>query len=316
MSVNTTEYQRGRPATVIPSAAARGRAKPLALASLVMVTAVWGGAFVVVKDATRQASPVDFLAVRFLIAAVVLGAWRPRRVLELSRKQWGHGVLLGLALGAAYLAQTYGQQYTSASMAGFITGMSVVFTPVLAGLLLRHRIGRWTWGAVAIATVGLGAMSLRGFTMGPGEVLTLLCALFFALHIVALSEWSTPRDAYALTVVQLGVVGLLCLILGGRDGIVLPADPGFWFSVVGLAVVATAGAYFAQTWAQSRLPAVVVAVALTLEPVFAGVFGVLVDHDELTARILLGGALVVGAMVLTEFRSTAPSSKDTSRSPA
>lgn len=140
--------------------------KPLALASLVIVTAVWGGTFVVVKDVTQQAPPMDFLAVRFLVAAGALALWSPGRLLVLNRKQWGHGVLMGLLLGIAYIGQTFGQQYTSASMSGFITGMSVVFTPMIAGLLLRHRIGLATWGAVGIATVGLGILSLRGFTVG------------------------------------------------------------------------------------------------------------------------------------------------------
>jgi drug/metabolite transporter (DMT)-like permease len=280
--------------------------KPLALVSLVVVTAVWGATFVVVKDVVEQAPPMDFLAVRFLLAAGVLTLWRPGRLLSLSRGQCGHGALAGLLLGVAFIGQTVGQQYTSASMTGFITGLSVVFTPVLAGVLLRHRIGSATWAAVTIATIGLAMMTLRGYAIGPGEALTLLCALFFALHVVALSEWSTAGDAYALTVVQLGVVGVVCLGLGALDGIDLPSNRSFWAPVIGLAVVATAGAYLVQTWAQARLPAAVAALALTMEPVFASAFGVLVDHDEVTIRIVLGGVLVVGAMILTALRTSAP----------
>lgn len=289
-------------ATVGPSTDRQDKLNLLALASLVMVTAVWGATFVIVKDATREASPMDFLAVRFLIATAVLAALRPRRVLQLSPKRLGHGVLLGLVLGVAYIGQTYGQQYTSASMSGFITGMYVVFTPVIAGLLMRRRIRLTIWCAVAIATLGLGVMSLREFAIGPGEGLILLCALFLALHIVGLSEWSTARDAYGLTVVQMGVVGVLCMALGAPNGIDLPADRAFWVSVIGLAVVATAVAYLIQTWAQARVPATAVAVVLTLEPVFAGIFGVLLHHDDLTGRILVGAGLVVGAMYLAEFR--------------
>jgi drug/metabolite transporter (DMT)-like permease len=292
------------PAPAGPSTIPARRTNLLALVSLIAVTAVWGSTFVVVKDVTQQATPMDFLAVRFLIATAVLAALRPRLLLRLSRRQWGHGVLLGLALSAGYIGQTYGQQYTSASMAGFITGMAVVFTPVIAGMLLRHRISRAIWCAVAIATAGLAIMSLRGFAIGPGEFLTLLGALFFALHIAVLSEWSTAQDAYALTVVQLGVTGLLCLVLSSPDGIALPASGSFWISVIGLAVVATSAGYLIQTWAQSRLPASVAALALTLEPVFAGVFGVLLDNDELTVRIVVGAALVIGAMFLAELRSS------------
>ncbi|WP_083752625.1 DMT family transporter [Actinosynnema sp. ALI-1.44] len=273
--------------------------KPLPLVALLVVTATWGGTFVVVKDVTQQAPPMDFLAVRFLLAAGILALWRPSRLLALSRKQCGHGVVMGLLLSIGYIAQTFGQQYTSASMSGFITGMSVVFTPVVAGVLLRQRIGLSMWATVAIATGGLAIMTLRGFAIGFGDGLTLLCALFFALHVIALSEWSTEGDAYALTVVQLGVVGVLCLVLGVPDGMDLPASQSFWIPVLALAVVATAGAYLVQTWAQARLSAVVAALALTMEPVFASVFGALVDGDEITARVVLGGVLVVGAMAFT-----------------
>ncbi|WP_344428725.1 DMT family transporter [Amycolatopsis minnesotensis] len=292
----------GSAPTAAPPVVRRGGPSLLAVVSLVGVTAIWGGTFVVVKDVTREASPMDFLAVRFLIAAGVLAVSRPRLLRKLSRRHLRHGALLGLVLGLGYIAQTYGQQYTSASMSGFITGLSVVLTPVLAGVLLRHRIGAATWAAVVIATAGLGVLSLRGFTIGPGEGLTVLCALFLALHIVGLSEWSAPGDAHVLTVVQLGVVGVLCLALGAPDGIVLPAGRGFWIPVIGLAVLATAVAYLVQTWAQARVPAAVAAVTLTMEPVFAGLFGVLVDHDELTIRVIAGMVLVIGAMYLAEFR--------------
>ncbi|WP_051790886.1 DMT family transporter [Amycolatopsis jejuensis] len=281
------------------------RLRLLALASLVMVAVVWGSTYVVVKDVTRDVSPMDFLAARFLIATAALAVLRPRAVFRLDRSQLIRGVLLGLALGAAYIVMTYGQQYTSSSMSGFIIGMAVVLTPLAAGLLLKQRITPATWTAGAIATAGLGVMSLHGFSIGLGEGLTLLSALLLALHIVAVGEWSTSRDAYGLAVVQLGVVGLLCLVLGGSDGIVLPAEREFWLPVIGLAVIATAAAYLLQTWAQTRVSASTVAVVLTLEPVFAGVFGILVDGDTMTPRIVIGAILVVGAMYLTELRSPA-----------
>ncbi|SFR30182.1 Threonine/homoserine efflux transporter RhtA [Lentzea waywayandensis] len=285
------------------------------LLALVGVTVVWGGTFVVVKDVTQQASPMDFLAVRFLIATAVLLALRPRWPVNPSRTMWGRGVLLGLMLCGAYIAQTYGQQHTSASISGFITGLAVVFTPVLGGMILRKRIGLACWSSVAVATTGLAVMSLKSFTIGFGESLTLLCAIFLAMHITALGEWSGTGDAYVLTVVQLGVVGSVCLALGAMDGIVLPATWSFWAPVVGLAVLATAAAYLVQTWAQARLPASAVAVVLTLEPVFAGVFGVVVDGDEMTLRIVIGALLVLGAMFLAELRPKSPArSRKTSES--
>lgn len=284
----------------------------IALTCLVVVTAVWGATFVVVKDVTRNASPMDFLAIRFLIASAVLAAVRPRKLSGLSRAKLVHGVLLGLVLAAAFIGQVHGQQYTTASMSGFLSGLAVVLTPVLAGLVLRNRIGRATWAAIGLATTGLALMSVRGLEIGLGEGLTLLCAFFLAVHIVGLSEWSTSADAYALTVVQLGVVGLLCLALGAPDGLDVPARWDFWLPVLGLAVLATAAAFLAQTWAQAKVSASAVAIVLTLEPLFAGVFGVLLHGDEVTVRIVAGGLLIIAAMYLAEFRSR-PVNPPTSR---
>ncbi|CAM04967.1 permeases of drug/metabolite transporter superfamily [Saccharopolyspora erythraea NRRL 2338] len=275
----------------------------LPLFSLVAVTAVWGGTFVVVKDAVSQAPTMDFLAMRFLIATAALAALRPSRVTTLSRAGVKRGILLGMALGVAYIAQTFGLEHTSASLSGFITGMLVVFTPVIAGLVLRQRIGKVTWTAVAIAVAGLGLMTVHEFAVGPGELLTLVCAVFLALHIVGLGVWSPGHDAHALTVVQLAVAACICFAFGWWDGIDLPSDGGFWLALVGTAVIATAAAYVIQTWAQARLSLPQAAVVLTLEPVFACIFGVVFDHDELTTRIVIGGALVVGAMYLAELRS-------------
>ncbi|MFS8104548.1 DMT family transporter [Lentzea alba] len=300
MGTATSEYEQASPHAGSSSLSRKLNLAPLL--SLVGVTVVWGGTFVVVKDVTLQTSPVDFLAVRFLIATVVLMSLRPRRLANLSRKKLGHGVLLGLMLCGAYIAQTYGQQYTSASISGFITGLAVVITPVLAGVFLRKRIGLTCWCSVVTATIGLAVMSIRDFTVGFGESLTLLCALFLAIHIVALGEWSKTGDAHTLTVIQLGVVGLVCIALGAPDGITLPTTWSFWIPVIGLAVLATSVAYLVQTWAQARLPASAVAVVLTLEPVFAGVFGVVIDNDELTLRIVIGAVLVLSAMYLAEFR--------------
>lgn len=275
----------------------------VALALLVVIAAVWGGSYVVVKDAVVRAPVMDFLAIRFLIATAALAAVRPKTLTRLNRAGFQHGALLGLALSVVYIAQTYGLRYTSASVSGFITGMFVVFTPVITGLVLRRRIGAVTWWAVTIAMLGLSLMSVRSFSVGLGELLTLVCALFLALHIVGLGEWSSRHDAHGLTVVQLGVVTIICFAFAAPGGIHLPSDIGFWTALVGMSVIATAAAYMMQTWAQARLPAAQAAVILTLEPVFACVLGVAFDGDALTFPIVLGASLMVGAMYLIEFRS-------------
>lgn len=268
---------------------------------LVAVTASWGSTFVVVKDAVERMPVLDFLAVRFAVATAVMVLLRPATMRRLNPQALRHGGLLGLALGLGFVAQTVGLQHTSAAVSGFITGMYVVFTPLIAAVVLRHSVSGWAWLAVALATGGLALLSLRGFSVGSGELLTLLCAAFFAVHIVGLGEWSAGHDAYPLAVVQLAAVAALCGAAAAPGGVALPPDATTWGAVALTAIAATAFAFVVQTWAQARLSATRAAVIMTAEPVFAGLFAVLLGGEHLGPRTVLGAALVLAAMYLVEL---------------
>lgn len=274
----------------------------LATLALVGATAVWGATFVVVQDAVEQMPVLPFLWWRFALATLVLAVLRPRAVLDLTPEKRRHGLLLGLLLGGGYVLQTFGLLHTSATVSGFITGMFVVFTPLIGWLVLGEPIARSVWAAVVLATAGLALISLNGFAMGLGELLTLGCAALFAGQIVGLSRWSTAQDAYGLTVLQLGVVAVLSLVASPlQGGMELPPSASVWAAIVFLALAATALAFLAQTWAQTHMSAPRAAIVLTLEPVFAGIFGVWIGGDQLTARILAGGLCIVAAMYLVEL---------------
>lgn len=275
----------------------------VAAAALLAVTAAWGSTFFLIKDLVEVVPPVDFLAVRFTIAAAALFLLRPRTVLALRGDGLRRGVVLGLVYGGAQVLQTVGLAHTSASVSGFVTGMYVVFTPILAALVLRQRIGVLVWIAVGIATVGLGFLSLEGLAIGYGEGITLLSALLYALHIVMLGAWTSAREAYALAVVQMAVIAVLCFAISAPGGIVLPQTGGQWVSMVYMALVAGAFAMLAQTWAQAHLPATRAAIIMSMEPVFAAAFAIGFTDESLTVRTLAGGALVLAAMLLAE---TAP----------
>lgn len=277
------------------------RTEWLAVGALVAVTAVWGSTFVVVKDAIERMPVLDFLAWRFAIAALAMLALRPRAIARLGGAGRREGVWLGLALGAGYVSQTFGLGHTSASVSGFITGLFVVFTPLLAALLLRRAVGPVAWAAVGLATVGLGLLSLHGFAIGFGEALTVLTAVAFAAHIVGLGEWSAGRDPVGLAVVQLLVVVVLCGLPALTTGLAVPPDAGVWGALALTALAGTAAAFLIQTWAQAHLSPTRTAVVLTMEPVFAGVFGVLVAHDLFGPRTAAGAALVLAAMLLVEL---------------
>jgi drug/metabolite transporter (DMT)-like permease len=180
--------------------------------------------------------------------------------------------------------------------------MFLVFVPLIGALLFGRRVPGSAWAAVGLATVGLGLLSLRGFAVGLGESLTLLCAIGFALHLVLLGEWSSAATAYPLTILQLLGAAAITGVAAVFDGeLQPPPDTELWLIVAFMAVIATMAAYLIQTWAIPVVGSVRGAVILTGEPVFAGIFGVLLAGDTFTWRTALGAVCILGAMLLVEL---------------
>lgn len=273
-----------------------------AVLALLVVTAVWGSTFFMLKDAISRTPVMDFLAVRFLIATVVLWAIRPRAVARLTSAERRQGLLLGVFCGLAQLLQGVGLQTTSASVSGFVTGMYVVLTPILGALLLGMHLSRRVWVAVGLSTAGLAVLSLQGFSIGAGEALTLLGAVFIAAQILGLARWSTPQNAYGLSVLQLAMITVVCGLGAAPGGLALPSVGGDWMVLLYMAVVAGAGTFLVQSWAQAHIPPTRAAIVMTMEPVWAAVFAVALGGEVLGLRASLGGLLVVGAMLLVELR--------------
>ncbi len=275
--------------------------RAIATGLLVLLTAVWGSTFFLIRDLVTTVPPLDFLAIRFTIAALLMTLvfWRPMRAL--GRREWLAGLGLGALYGLAQILQTIGLAHTDASVSGFITGTYVVLTPLLSALLLRERVPRTTWYAVLLATAGLAVLSLRGVSLGIGEVLTLGCAVVYALHILGLGRLSTPSNATGMAAVQMNVIAVLCVLAAVPDGITWPHGTGQWASVVYMAVAAGALALWVQTWAQAHMSATRAAIVMTFEPVFAALFAVLLGGEALTVRMLVGGLLVLAAMYLVEL---------------
>ncbi len=269
--------------------------------ALLTMTACWGSTFYLIKDLLDRVPVLDFLALRFAIASVALIVLAPRALGRLSRTARNHAVVLGLLYGLAQILQTAGLASTPASVSGFITGMYVVCTPLLAALILRSRITAMTWSAVVLATAGLGVLTLNGLSVGYGEAITLVAAVLYALHIVGLGAWANAREAMGMTIVQLIVITVLCFVATVPDGIVLPSNGRDWVAVLYMAVFAGALALAAQTWAQAHLPATRSAIIMSMEPVFAAFFAVLLGGELLTSRMVLGGLLVLAAMLLVEL---------------
>ncbi|MEN9713729.1 MAG: hypothetical protein RLZZ164_393 [Actinomycetota bacterium] len=266
-----------------------------------MVAAFWGGAFVIMKPAVDQQPIYDFLASRFTLATLVMIAARPKVVLAFKPGLLRYGVPLGLLLGGGYITQTIALQMTTAAITGFLTGLYVVLTPLIAWLVLKNKLSKTVGWGVGLATVGLGLISINGLSIEAGQVWGIVCAVLFAAHIVGLGAWSPGRDVYALTVIQLGTMAVLTWAGALTDGYQPPPTPDVWIAVVFTAVLATALAFFIQTWAQSQIEASRVAIILTSEIVFAALIAVLVGQETLSLKTIIGGALMVAAMLIVEW---------------
>jgi drug/metabolite transporter (DMT)-like permease len=265
--------------------------------ALVGIAAIWGATFTVVQDAIEKLPAMAFLGYRFTAAALIVAIVFRRR---LSRAVLGAGTLMGLFLTSGYVLQTLALERTSASNAGFITGLFVVITPLLAAVLLRERVGAVAWLAAAASTLGLFLLSGAN-GLNAGDALALACAFGFALHILATSRAATAHDTGALLVVQLGVCGLFCLAVGGARGeLEAPPDASVWWALLITALLASALAYFVQTYAQRHAPPARTALILASEPAFAGLFGYLLAGDRLGGLSWLGAALIMAAIAAVE----------------
>jgi len=281
------------------------------LVALLAMTAAWGSTFFLIHDLVTRLPVTDLLAVRFAVAGVALVLVAGRR-LRVTRQTLRSGALLGLLYGVAQILQTVGLAHTSASVSGFVTGLYVVATPLLAALLLRARVLASTWLAAGLATVGLGVLSLHGFALGYGELLTLLSALVYAGHILVMSRLSHPGEALGLSVVQVVVIALVCTVAacwpgsGSGAGLQLPSGTGDWLAVLYLAVVAGALTMVLQTWAQARVEPTRAAVVMAMEPVWAAVFAVALGGERVTGRMVTGGVAILAAMYLVELAPRLP----------
>lgn len=265
--------------------------------ALLTVAAMWGISFVWMKDILDQQDVYSFLISRFIVAAAAMIALRPSVLRRFTKELVVKGLVIGMALGSGYIFQTLGLERTTPAITGFITGLYVVFTPLLASFFLKERLTKAMWGYVFLAVVGLAILSVEGWSVGIGEIFVLISAVLFAIHIILLGSWSKNFDAYALTVMQLIGCSLLASIPASINGFVAPPDTQVWGVIIFTALFATAIAFVIQTWSQARISTTKVAVILTMEVVFAALFSFMYGMEPFTLRLALGGTLVLIAML-------------------
>lgn len=273
--------------------------KTIAVLALVVVTAIWGSTFVIIKDAITTVDPSDFLFIRFLMASLVLVALCWKRMLRVGKSATLIGLGIGAVYGLAQLLQTWGLASTSASVSGFLTGAYVVLTPFVAWLVVRSRITGRTVLASVIALIGIGVLSLTGLAMGGGEALTLLSAVVYALHIVLVGRFAQHLDTLAFTTFQMLGITVMVGALAIPGGVLMPTSANAWGAILYTALVASIGVLFLQSWAQRYVAAAATAVVMALEPIFATLFAIGFGGETLTLRLVLGGVLILGAILLS-----------------
>lgn len=271
---------------------------------LVSVAAGWGLTFTLIQDAIRDLQPLAFVAYRFLAAAPLLAVPYANALRRLPARGWLMGAALGVLLMSGYVTQTIGLAHTSASNAGFITGLYVIFTPLLGWKLLRQSPTPWTVSCIAATTVGLLLLSGFGGAWRPfGDGLMLLCSISFAAHILA-TDWAIRRFALGpLVAVELAICGILSLLAAGlANDLVRPTGRAVWTALLFTSVIASALAYFVQSYAQTQISPSHTSLILATEPAFAGVFGYWLAGDRMAALGWLGAAIMLTAILAMEIK--------------
>ncbi|MHB9095393.1 MAG: DMT family transporter [Eubacteriales bacterium] len=281
----------------------------LADLALVFVTLVWGATFVTVKEAIKHIEPFYFLAIRFGIATLIMLVVTNKRIVRLTTSSFLKGVLIGLMLFAGYAFQTFGLRYTSASNAGFITGLSVVFVPICIAMATKKLPGIISALGIVSATLGLGLLTVsESLNINFGDILVLFCAISYTFHILLLGRYSPDNDTFILATVQIATVAAasyFSALVKETAPSAANFDTEVWQAILITAVLATALAFFMQTWTQKYTSPTHTAIIFTTEPVFAALFAYLIGGESFTLRQGLGAVFILGGMLASELGSGA-----------
>ena len=277
------------------------RRAPTPLPALVAVTAIWGYTFVPVQKAVGAYPLFAFLAVRFAISTAALAPFAWRSLRTLPRAGWPAGLVAGSFLALAYGLQTAGLELTTVTSTGFITGLYVVFTPLLALAAFRTPVPAPVWVGVTLALAGLLLLSGAPGGSWLGNALVLGNAVAQSFQIVAMERFAPRYDARALTFLQMAVAGVGFTVIAVAAGqLEAPPDAATWYALVVTGVFAGALGYLVGTWVQSRTTAARAALVFTLEAPFAALFGVLLLSEHLGWAGWTGCAVMLAGIILAE----------------
>lgn len=273
--------------------------------ALLIAAAIWGITFPLVKEALADIGTFQFLAMRFGIATVVYLVLWPR-VTSRSLRIGTPGLVAGGLLAAGHIFQTAGLELTRSTNAGFITGLYVVFTPILATIFLRRFLSRLVLIGVVLTTAGLALMSLQTeggrLIVNAGDLLVLACAVAYGGQIVSLAKWAPGMDARVLTFQQFVVTFLACSVLVPAEGVTMRFTTDVWIALLATAIGSSVYGIGVQVWAQKRISPTRAAVIFSMEAPFAGLAAYLLADERLPSRAWVGAALILVGMLVVELR--------------
>lgn len=274
--------------------------------ALVIAAAIWGFTFPLVKDALRDIGPFEFLAIRFGIATFTYVALWPRVAREAMRVGVRAGLVTGALLAAGHAFQTAGLQLTRSTNAGFITGLYVVFTPLLAAIFLRTRLNARVLLGVGVTTAGLALLSVQieggQLSVNVGDMLVLLCAISYGGQIVAVGRWAPGMDARVLTLQQFAVTFLALSLMTPLEEIRAPTTSAVWIALAATAIGSSVYGIGIQTWAQQRISSVRASLIYSLEAPFAALAAYFLAGERLPLRSWSGAVLILAGMLVVELR--------------
>ncbi len=272
---------------------------------LLLITIIWGFAFVVVKNSLDYVPPLYMMAFRFTIASVVLALIFLPRLKKMDKSTFFHGMILGVFLFLAYAFQTVGIQFTTAGKNAFLTTTYVMMVPFLHWIFNKTKPTWYAVVAAVIALVGIGFLSLQGdFTVNIGDMLTIICGFFFAIHIIFIARYTQNQDPILLTILQLGFSALFSWILApfmdGKFPLQEIQRPDVIISMLYLGLFSTLICFLLQNVCQKYVKASTASLLLSFESVFGVVFSIIFLKEYLTGRMILGCCLIFFALILSE----------------
>ena len=275
----------------------------LAVFALLGVGFVWGAAFVLMKDAIVLQPYMDFLATRFTIAAIAMILLRPVVSLRFEAGDIRYGALIGVVLAFGYITQTIGLDMTTAATSGFLTGLYVVFTPLIAWLFTRQKVSGKVALGVLFSIVGMGIFSgaATSTEFQLGQIWLVVCAVLYAVHILLLGHYGKTRNSYRFAMLQIVFVALVTWGFALVDGYQPPPNFEVWFAVLFTALLSTVLAFWIQTWAQTLLDPARVALLITSEVIFTALLAIGLGQEPLTLAIVVGGGMMLTAMLIVEW---------------